>query len=98
MFQTYDGYQRNAKEHGRLEAAMPCDQLIVPVDENRRVEAERFDALGDRPNLLPTVFSWIACVKRQFGWRHELESNGRRRRLAGASACRPRHHCGFEIG
>jgi hypothetical protein len=35
----------------RLIAAMAGDDLLVPVDQDRRVEAEGVDAAGDRPDL-----------------------------------------------
>jgi hypothetical protein len=37
--------------------------LAVPVNENRNIEAEAFDAAGDLPDLAITVMSGIAWVK-----------------------------------
>src|ERR1700730_6022957 len=46
-------------EFRRLVAAMAGYDLLVPVDQNRRVEAEGGDAAGDRPDLLAAVLARI---------------------------------------
>lgn len=50
-------------ELGRLEPAMSRDHAIVLVDEDRRVEAERLDAVGDCGDLLPLVPPRIVRVR-----------------------------------
>ncbi len=44
-------------ELGRLVAAVAGYDLLVPVDQNRRVEAEGGDAAGDRSDLLAAVLA-----------------------------------------
>src|SRR5208283_4919581 len=49
-------------EFRRLVAAMAGDDLLVPVDQNRSVEAEGGDAAGDRPDLLAAVLARIGRI------------------------------------
>ena len=54
-------------ELGRLVAAMAGDDLLVPIDQNRRIEAEGGNAAGDGPNLCPIMFTRIARVRSEGG-------------------------------
>src|SRR5580704_789859 len=82
MFQTDDGDLRAAVELGRLKAAVAGYDLLVPVDQNRRVEAERFDAAGDRPDLLAAVLARIGRIGLELHDRKESEPATLRRRRA----------------
>jgi hypothetical protein len=46
---------------------MAGNNLFVLIDQNGRIEAERFDAPGNCPNLYPIMFTWIAWVGLQIG-------------------------------
>jgi hypothetical protein len=67
MFETDDGNLREADELGGFVAAVAGDNLIVLIDQNWRIEAERFDAPSDCPNLRPTMPTRIAWVGIQVG-------------------------------
>ena len=71
MFEPDDRNLRASAELGRLKAAVAGDDLLVPVDQNWRIEAERFDAPGDRPNLRPVMLTRIARVGLQIGGREK---------------------------
>ena len=62
MFKTYDGDLRAAAELGRFVAAVTGDNLFVLIDQNWRIEAERFDAPSDCQNLHPIMLARIARV------------------------------------
>jgi hypothetical protein len=50
---------------GRSEPPMAGDHGPVTIDQDRNVEAERPDAPGDLPDLLPGVLACIAGVRPQ---------------------------------
>jgi len=78
MFKTYDGNLRAAAELGRFVAAVTGDNLFVLIDQNWRIEAERFDASGDGLNLRPIMFTRIARVGIQIGGSEKRELTLRR--------------------
>jgi hypothetical protein len=82
MFQTDDGDLRAAGELGSLQAAMAGDNMFVLIDQNRRIEPERFDAPGDRSKLCPIVLARIAWVGIQIGGRQKRELTQRGWRVA----------------
>jgi hypothetical protein len=46
-------------------AIVAANDLLVLVDQDWRIEAERFDAPGDRLNLGPTVLARISRIRFQ---------------------------------
>ena len=71
MFKTYDGDLRAAVELGRLKAAVAGDDLFVLIDQNGRIEAERFDAPSDGSNLSPIMLTRVALIGLQIGGREK---------------------------
>ena len=69
-------------EFRRLVAAMAGDNLLVPVDQNRRVEAEGGDAAGDCPDLLAAVLARIGRIGIELHNRKDSEPTTLRRRCA----------------
>ena len=63
MFKTYDGNLRAAAELGRLKAAVAGDNLFVLIDQNWRIEAERFDAPSDCLKSAPD-YAYADCAGR----------------------------------
>jgi hypothetical protein len=53
--------------------AVTRDNFIVLVDQDRRIEAERFDASGDRPYLRAAMLAWILGVRDQITDRGKQE-------------------------
>ena len=66
----------------RLKAAVAGYDLLVPVDQNRRVEAEGGDTTGDRPDLLAAVLARIGRIGLELHDRKESEPATLRRRCA----------------
>jgi len=56
--------------------------LLAPVDQNRRVEAEGGDAAGDRPDLVAAVLARIGRIGLEFHDRKESQPATLRRRRA----------------
>jgi hypothetical protein len=50
------------------------DNFVVLVDQDRRIEAERFDASGDRLYLRAAMFAWILRVRDQIPNRDKQQS------------------------
>ena len=67
MFETDDGDLLEAEELGSFVATVAGDNLFVLIDQNWRIEVERFDAPCDCPNLRPTMLTRIAWVGAQVG-------------------------------
>jgi hypothetical protein len=85
MFKAYDRDLRAAGELGRLKAAVAGDDLFLLIDQNGRIESERFDASGDGSNLSPIMFTRIARVGVQIGGREKRELTLRGWRFAAMS-------------
>jgi hypothetical protein len=56
---------RKAQELCRFVAAMTSNNLPVPIDQDRRVETERFDAFGDCSYLRAAMLAGIITVRDQ---------------------------------
>ena len=69
-------------EFRRLVAAMAGYDLLVPVDQNRRVEAEGGDTAGDRPDLLAAVLARIGRIGLELHDRKESKPATLQRRCA----------------
>src|ERR1700730_12591410 len=69
-------------EFRRLVAAMAGYDLLVPVEQNRRVEAEGGNAAGDCPDLLAAVLARIGRIGLELHDRKESEPATLRRRCA----------------
>jgi hypothetical protein len=82
MFKTDDGGICAAVELRCLQATMARNNLFVLIDQNGRIEAERFDAPGDSSNLCPIMFTWIVWVRLQIGDREKREFRALERRLS----------------
>jgi hypothetical protein len=61
-----------AEKLGRLDSPMASDDFVIPVDEDRIVEAEDADALGDLPDLLIRMRARIARIGLERGDRARL--------------------------
>ena len=70
------------KQLRRFQPAVPRYDSVLPVDQNGRVEAERFNAVGDRADLLRECFRGLLGFERIEDKRHVIE-NGPSRRFAG---------------
>ena len=58
------------------------DDLFVLIDQNGRIEAERFDAPSDGSNLSPIMLTRIARIGLQIGGREKRELTRQRWRFA----------------
>ncbi len=65
-----------AQKLSGLQAAMPGDDFVVIVDEDRIGEAEPGDAVGDLPDLLFGMRAGIAGKRPQARDRHRLDGQG----------------------
>ena len=45
------------------EAAVPCDHVAIAIDQDRDIEAESFNAVGDLPELLFAVAPRIGRIR-----------------------------------
>jgi hypothetical protein len=65
-----------AQKPSGFQAAMPGDDFVVIVDEDRIGEAEPGDAVGDLPDLLFGMRAGIAGKRLQARDRHRLDGQG----------------------
>jgi hypothetical protein len=73
MGQLHCGHALNAKQLCGLDPAMPGNDLLLIVNENRIVEAESLDAVRNLADLLLGVRPRIACVGTEHFYRNHRD-------------------------
>ena len=63
----------DAEQPSRFIPAVAGDNFVVLVDQDRRIEAERFDASGDRAYLRAAMLAWIVVIRDQIPDRDKQE-------------------------
>jgi len=61
---------------------MAGDDLLMPINQNRRVETEGGDAAGNGSDLLAAVLAWIGRIGLELQDRKETKPATLRRRCA----------------
>src|SRR5271155_5817646 len=73
MLEADDGDCCRSEQLCGLVASVAGNNLLMLVDENRRIETECFDAPRDCPHLPPAVLSGIARIRLQVADWNELQ-------------------------
>jgi hypothetical protein len=63
MFQADDGHLGSAEPLQRLDSAVACKNLVIPVHQDGNVEPKTLDAAGDLPDLPPIVMPRILWIE-----------------------------------
>jgi hypothetical protein len=63
----------DAEQHSGFISAVARDNFVVLVDQDRRIEAERFDASGDRAYLRAAMLAWIVRIRNEIPDRDKQE-------------------------
>src|SRR5580693_2678299 len=96
MPETNRRHFREAQLPRRRQATMPGDYLHIGIDQQRHVEAERFDAAGDLPDLLLAVDPGVGWVGlQQIGRKMSYIEGGFKRASGSLASCKVRMHGDF---
>src|ERR1700687_5881319 len=69
MLQTDGGYLCPTEPQRRQNAAVPCDDLLLGIDQHRHDKSERLDAARNLADLSGRVYARIVRIKLQLGER-----------------------------